>query len=206
MGATKFTFDTVFEAADDRISDAARARKRLTITQGELDSMLSLARNEGLAAGQVRAMEEVARGAKEAVAAIDAALAHLASQIESVREQAALVALAAARKLAHGALSRFSAEEVEETLRHAMHQAIGEPRLVLRAAPAVTEALQSRIAEIAHEEGFDGRVQVSADASLRHADCRIEWRGGGVERSEAAIDEAVSALISRRFPTTAQES
>jgi flagellar assembly protein FliH len=90
--------------------------------------------------------------------------------------------------------------EVEAALREALHQAIGEPRVTLRAAPGVAEALQARIAEIAHDEGFDGRVQIASEPTLRATDCRIEWRGGGVERSEAAIGDAIAALITRRFP------
>ena len=36
-----------------------------------------------------------------------------------------------------------------------MHQAIGEPRIVLRAAPAVVDALEAaRSTDIAHEEGY----------------------------------------------------
>jgi flagellar motor switch protein FliN/FliY len=31
------------------------------------------------------------------------------------------------------------------------------------------------------------------------ADCRIEWRGGGAERSEAAIEAALDALMARVF-------
>jgi len=63
----------------------------------------------------------------------------------------------------------------------------------------VAEALQPRIAEIAQEEGYEGRVQISADPNIRGADCRIEWRGGGAERSEAALEAALAELISRRF-------
>jgi flagellar assembly protein FliH len=200
MGAAKFTFDTVFEAAEDVISDAARSRKRVTLSQGELDAMLSLARNEGMAGGQVRAAEDVAKSARDAVASIDAAIARLTIEIEAVREQSALVALAAARKLAHGALENFAAEEVEATLREAMHQAIGEPRITLRAASGVVEALKSRLAEIGQDEGYDGRVQIAAEPNLRNADCRIEWRGGGVERSEQTIDDAIGSLIARHFP------
>ncbi|HTQ12294.1 MAG TPA: FliH/SctL family protein [Rhizomicrobium sp.] len=206
MGTTKFTFDTVFEARQDVVSDAARARKRITLSQGELDSMLSLARNEGLGAGQVRAMEDTAHAARDTISAIDAALARLREELHAVREGAVQVALAAARRLARTALARFPHEEVEDTLRQAMHQAVGEPRLTLRAAPDVAEALKARIAEIAHDEAFDGRVQISAEPHLHGADCRIEWRGGGLERSEAAIAAALEALASRHFSTSAQES
>ena len=37
------------------------------------------------------------------------------------------------------------------------------------------------------------------DPTISGADCRIEWRGGGSERSEAAIEAALDALIARRF-------
>jgi flagellar assembly protein FliH len=207
MGATKFTFDTVFQERDDVVSDAARARRRLSLTQGELDAMLALARHDGLSAGEVRAMESLASAARDVIDVIGAALSRTKTDIEAVREQAAEIALAAARKLARAAVQSFAAGEVEAALREAMHQAIGEPRIVLRAAPGIAQALQARIAEIAHDEGYDGRVQISPEASIHNADCRIEWRGGGAERSEAAIDAALCALIARRFqdaerPTT----
>jgi flagellar assembly protein FliH len=94
------------------------------------------------------------------------------------------------------------ASEVENVLRESLHQAIGEPRVVLRASPQVTEALQPHLTEIAHEEGYEGRVQISADPNIRGADCRIEWRGGGAERSEAALEMALAELIARRFSHT----
>ena len=80
-----------------------------------------------------------------------------------------------------------------------MHQAIGEPRLTLRAAPAVVEVLEVRLADIAHEEGYEGRVMIAADPAMQGADCRIEWRGGGAERCEQTIEESLTALIGRRF-------
>jgi hypothetical protein len=40
---------------------------------------------------------------------------------------------------------------------------------------------------------------IAADPAITGADCRIEWRGGGSERSEAAIEAALDALIERRF-------
>ena len=80
-----------------------------------------------------------------------------------------------------------------------MHQAIGEPRLTLRAAPAVIAVLEARVEAIAQEEGYEGRVLIAADPAITGADCRIEWRGGGSERSEAAIEAALDVLIARRF-------
>jgi flagellar assembly protein FliH len=201
MNATKFTFDTVFADDSDVVSDAAQARKKTTMTQAELEIIRAAALSEGRTSGEVRALEAIAAGAQDAVAALERALAYCRKEIDSVRAHSAEIAFAAARKLARAAIASAPAGEVEAALREAMHQAIGEPRIALRVAPAVADALAPRVAEIAHEEAFEGRVHISADAHLQGADCRIEWRGGGTERSEIAIEAALGELIARRFST-----
>jgi flagellar assembly protein FliH len=198
--AAKYTFDVEFQAGQDLPSGAARLRQKRTLTQEELESLCALARTEGFSAGQVRALEAIAAGTQDVTRAIADALAQTSRNLDAIRAEAAQIALAAARKLARAALAAMPAAEVEAVLCEAMHQAIGEPRIVLRAAPDVAEAISSRLAELAHENGFDGRIQVSGDAALIRADCRIEWRGGGAERAEAAIEAAVADLIARRFP------
>jgi hypothetical protein len=40
---------------------------------------------------------------------------------------------------------------------------------------------------------------IAADLAMTGADCRIEWRGGGAERSEQTIEDALAALIAHRF-------
>jgi flagellar assembly protein FliH len=200
MGAaTKFTFDVEFRDEGDLVSNAARGRQKRSLTQEEIDQLCAKARAEGMKSGQVRALESVAAGTSDVLAALTAALAEAQRQLDSVRAECAELALSAARKLARAALSALPAGEVEAALREAMHQAIGEPRIVLRAEAAVAEAIAGRLAEIAHEEGYDGRVQISSDPALKGADCRIEWRGGGAERGEAAIEAVLAELIARRF-------
>ena len=128
-----------------------------------------------------------------------AALETSHAEIETLRDDAARLALAMAKRIAPAALEALPAGDVEIALRQAMHQAIAEPRITLRAAAAVVEILEPRLADIAHEEGYEGRVAVAADPAMTGADCRIEWRGGGAERSESAIEDALTALIAHRF-------
>ena len=200
----KFTFDTEFRPEGDLISNAARARQRKVFTQEEIDQMFARARHEGLKAGQVRAAEAVAAAVADSAGAVRAALAGSHAEIEILREEAARIAVVAARKLAPVAIAAFPSGDVEAALREAMHQAIGEPRIVLRASQAVSEALSGNLAEIAHEEGFEGRIVAKADPGIAGADCRIEWRGGGAERSFAALEEAIGELITRRFAQSTQ--
>lgn len=203
MNRVKFTFDTVFADGSEVVSEAARARKRQTLTHTELDTLRAEAHSEGVRAGEVRALEAIAAGVRDVAGAVREALSHTVNEIEGLRAESAEIALAAARTLAHAALASFPVQEVERCLREAMHQAIGEPRILLRVSPKVAEALAGQIGDIAQEEGFEGRVQISADPLLHNADCRIEWRGGGAERAEAVIAASLGDLLARRFSDTA---
>ena len=89
--------------------------------------------------------EALERSISALTIAVRAALDTSHAEIESLRDEAARVALAMAKKIAPAALAALPAGDVEIALRQAMHQAIGEPRITLRAAPAVTEVLEPRL-------------------------------------------------------------
>jgi flagellar assembly protein FliH len=197
--ANKYTFDVEFRPEGDLISNAARARQKKAYTHDEIDQLCARAREQGMKAGQVRAQEAIAASAQDAVSALRNVLSRTSQDIEQVRAEAAEIALTAAKKLARAALSSLPQAEIETALRDAMHQALGEPRIVLRTAPGVAEAISARLNDIAHDEGFDGRVQISGDPTLKGSDCRIEWRGGGAERSEQTIENTLQELIARHF-------
>lgn len=204
--ARKFTFDTEFRGQGDVVSEAARIRQKKTMTTEEIEAMCAKAEAVGTQAATVRAAEGIERTVSALVIALRSVLDQSRSEIESVRTEAAQLALAAAKKIAAAAIKAIPAAEVENALREAMHQAIGEPRIILRAAPEVVAALEERVSAIAHEEGYDGRVMLAADPAIRGADCRIEWRGGGSERSETAIENAISGLIGRYFSNSSRDS
>jgi flagellar assembly protein FliH len=197
--SSKFTFDTEFRNAEDVVSRAAQGRRKQVLTTEEIEAMCARAREEGAGTAQVRASESINPTVAALVISLRAALDQAHAEIEQVRAEATELAFAAAKKIAPKALAALPACDVEAALRSAMHQAIGEPRITLRAAPEVAAVLEPRIADIAHEEGYEGRVMIAADAMVKGADCRIEWRGGGSERSEAAIEAALDALMERRF-------
>jgi len=206
MTATKYTFDTEFRPEGDLISNAARARQKKAYSHDEIDQLCARAREQGMKAGQVRAQEAIAAGALDVVGVLRDVLARSSKDVEQVRADAAGIALMAAKKLARAALATLPQAEIETALREAMHQAIGEPRIVLRTAQGVADAISARLGDIAHDEGFDGRVQVTGDPTLKGTDCRIEWRGGGAERSESAIENALQELITRHFAEAAHEN
>jgi flagellar assembly protein FliH len=156
-------------------------------------------------AGQVRAAETQAQEIGKLVLALRDVVARSSKATDDVRQEAAMIALTAARKLAGAALDALPGADVEDVLRHALHQALGEPRIVLHTSSKVAEILRPKLAEIALEEGFDGRIVVTGEATMGAGDCRIEWRGGGAERSITSIEAAIADLIARRFSNPSEE-
>jgi flagellar assembly protein FliH len=195
----KYTFDIEFRPEGDLISNAARARQRKVHTQEELDAMLSRARHDGMKMGQVRAAEQIAAAVEQLCTVVQQSMNSAQSQIEDLRREAASLALVAAKKLALHAVTALPEADVEDALRGAIHQAISEPRIVLRAAPAVVAALKEKLDELAQETGYEGRIVATPEATMKDGDCRIEWRGGGAERSMNHLEEAIGEVIARRF-------
>ncbi len=195
----KFTFDTEFTDGGERRSADAERRQKKTMTVDELDGLQEAARVQGETSAVARNAETTNRELAALTISVRAVCDQIRTEVEGLRAEAATIALAAARKLAPAAIRALPQTDVEAALREAMHQAIGEPRLTLRAAPDIAALIEPRLSDIAHEEGYDGRIHVTADPHFAGADCRIEWRGGGAERSFATIEAAIALIIEQRF-------
>lgn len=197
--ATKFTFDTHFDDGTPQ-APVAQSRSRKSYSADEIEAIRTEARKEGRSAADILATQSVAVAIGQLASAVLTALQAMDEEIEAMRAEAASLAFTAAKKLAGASLNALPDEEVAKALHIALHQAIGEPRVVVKTTPDLARRIEKRAAEIAAQEGFEGRMQFVPDSTLAGADCRIEWRGGGIERSQAAIETAVSDLIARRFP------
>jgi len=195
--ATKFTFDTHFDAPGEE--KPAEIRSRKSYSAEEIDAIRMEARDEGRKDGDVRAAQALAASIGQVAAAIVTALNAMDGEVEAIRAEAAALALAAARKLSGAALSAAPEEEITEVLKAALHQAVGEPRIVVKTTPRLAVAIEAKAATLAADHGFDGRIHFAPDSALGDGDCRIEWRSGGIERAHKTIDDALADLITRRF-------
>jgi len=203
--AAKFTFDTNFDAGAAHAGAVAAARTRRSYTAAEIDAIRAEAYESGRRSAEVRALDHLAAAAAQVAAAIIGSARDMDGEIERVRAESAELALQCAKTMAGAALSHAPEAEIAETLRAALHQAIAETHVTVKTAPPLAHTLDGKAAEIAAQEGFEGRVRFTADPSLHGADCRIEWRGGGIERNIGQIADALSGIIARRFPPQDKE-
>ena len=196
----KFTFDTHFDEGSNPRESKNDARSRKTYSGDEIETMKRDAREEGRRDGDVRATQAVAASIGQVAAAVLSAIQSMDGEIEAIRSEAANLAVVAAKQLARAALTAAPEAEIAEALHVALHQAIGEPRVVVKTSPLLAQSIQAQANEIAHAEGYEGRMQFVADSTLFAADCRIEWRGGGIERAQTALEHALDELVAQRFP------
>ena len=193
--AKKFLFDTAFAAKAER-----EQKPKPQFTEDDLAAARGEGQQAGFQMGREAAQREVERrvaDALEAVAAglagIDAAQARAAAEL---RAEAARLALAIAGKLAPELVARQPLAEIEAVIVDCLAQLPTEPRVVVRVAEGLVEALTGRIEALTRRAGFSGAVVLLGEPAMASGDARVEWADGGAERdlarTYAAIEEAVN--------------
>lgn len=211
----KFLFDTSFDAPPapdepdvDEAEDAAPEPEPPpppppTFSQEEMAE----ARAEAQAAGREEGLNEATAGierrAASALEAVDTRLGLLAetqaAANAAVEREAVAVALAVARKMLPELAARNALAEVSRAVEEALALIREEPRVTVRVAPDLVEALEARLTEAAGRGGFAGRVTVAGDPAIGGADCRIDWVTGGAERDAQALWNEIDAIVVRNL-------
>lgn len=186
----KYGFDTEF-APDGAIM--REAPKRMTPEEIEAACAEAYERGKQDAAAQA---ERKAAAALEALAdAASAVLTRLDAESATMREEAARIALAAARKIAGEALDAFGVERAAAAVEAAMDGLRHQPRLLVKAPAADAEALNARIAAMCETHAYAGAVLVRADPALRSGEVIIDWTDGVVNLKPSEAAERIDALV-----------
>jgi flagellar assembly protein FliH len=199
----KFLFDRSFD-----LPDAPRPLSRKTATPAEptfTKTELEVARAAGFAEGHRQALDETTQSIEaRAAAALQTLAATIAEALKS-REHAAeaaqrraLETIRAIMRKAVPALCRTAPLlELETLVSECVREAFDEPRIVLRVADGVFDAMQQRLAAITGGAGFAGKVVLLADDSLDLADARVEWAEGGAERDTKRLLRDIDGALAR---------
>ena len=200
----KFAFTTVFSESGEVLRDGDRIRRMLT--EDEVAEAKKIAFTEGESSQVARAAQTEADAMRAIASQMQLILTRLHGESETLREDAAKLAIAAASKIAGAALDQFSVETVASLTSEAMGELRGEPRLSVHCAPELETPLSEKLADIAEQCGFDGAVMVRGEAGLTGADCRLEWRRGSISRSHEEIAERLDALVMKWLERGPEES
>lgn len=191
MNPIKFDFDTEFDH-DGQILREGESYKRF-FTQDDVDA----ARMWGVEEG--REMEEgrCAQSLQAIASQMQLILSRLAVESNALRQEAASLSIAAARKIAGEALSAYPIDTIEQVALEAVKDLRSEPRLSVRCNPELVEALAERLEKTARDAGFDGAIMVRGEDGLANADVRLEWGAGAIQRSADEIETRLNDVVAR---------
>lgn len=173
----------------------------LTEHQAKVSEAETRGYRNGFTAGQQEAAGETARRlaiAMESVAHSLSILTRGLSAVElRVEAEAVEVAVATGRKLAETLIAREPLAEIEALALDCFRELVATPHVVVRVNDALYEQAQTKLAGIARETGFDGRLLIMAEPDIAVGDCRIEWADGGMMRNRAAADALIGETVQR---------
>lgn len=168
---------------------------------------LVLAREQAFEQGRQTGLQEAAQSLEQMVGMAMASAAHhlqtigaaQAAEAESLAQEAAAVAVAIVRKLHPEFVRRYGVTEIESAVLDCLSHLDRLPKVTVKVAPALLEAVREKAKGLAAQVSFDGKLAVVGDAGLVPGDCRVEWGDGGAERDQsrvwAQIDQAVEAAL-----------
>lgn len=197
MAATaKYLFDNDFGSGPAAKPVIALADHAAKVAQVEAEAY-----RNGYAAAEAKAQAEAKRNTAAMFAKIATGLDETRRRLSTLEArleaEAIEVAVAVARKLSAELIAREPFAELTALVGDCFRHLAGAPHIVVRVAETLYGEAQERLAEIALDRGFDGRLVVLAEPDIAPGDCRIEWADGGVTRNRAAIDTAIDELVTR---------
>jgi flagellar assembly protein FliH len=159
--------------------------------------------SRGLATGRDATMQSqtarIAEACERIAEGVAGALAVLDAQAHQREADAVQLALVLAQKLGGTALAKFPFAEIEAAAVDCFSETRNSPHVVIRIAPDLVEEVEQRLAAIAAEKGFTGRLIVLGEPEVAPGDARLEWADGGVVRDRSAILAAIAGAVERHL-------
>ena len=191
--AKPFAFDREFAPDGTVLREGEKIRR--VLTEDEAQALVADAAEQARMTEEAEAARASAEALRQVNAKLQALLARLDAESEALREDAARLAVAAARTIAGKALERYGADTVEACAKEALADLRAEPRIAVRVAPALADPIAERLYAFAQAEGLEGAIMVRADEDIATGDCVLEWRAGAVERTAADIDARIAEAV-----------
>ena len=195
-----YAFDTEFDASGVVVQPSSWQPTRRAYAPTEVEALVAEARRQA----REEALAESHSRQAMALAAIGEALTGAVPALTRVarthREQAAELALAAARVVAASALDRLPTGPLQAALEALGQEIDASPRLVIRAA-GLDDASRARIEQLCADAGFTGVAAFRDEPGLPPAAFQLEWADGRAEfepeaafaRMREALDSALAA-------------
>jgi flagellar assembly protein FliH len=192
--ATPFAFETEFTPS----GDVLRGPDRKYLSREEADQLAAKALNEG----ETRARQAVEAKGFASVDKVAAHLSPVAAQLaalaDTLRREAAELAMIAARKIAGEALDKNGEAVAADAIANAVRQLKGNPTVVVSVAPDALPQIERRLEQL-RRHGIGASLQFIGDAKAKPGDWRISWAEGSTGFSREAVETMIENALRARL-------
>ena len=192
----KYRFDQAFDGGAK-----SRYDEELDRVRADAERLKSDAYSQGLEEGRRQALDEIENATKNLLAQVEQAAHGLFSQraqLEaSLKQEMVQLAYSIASKLAPALLRSHPMTEIETLIEDCMATMIKEPRLVVRVAEPLIDAVNERIEDLKAATSFPGDIVLVGEPSFGPQDCRVEWPDGGTERKHDLTISQIESAVQR---------
>ncbi len=186
----KFSFETEFAPDGSVVRDPPRR-----LSAEDLEAERAKAYERGKQDALARAERDAAAALEALAAAASAVLSRLDSESRAMREEAALLALNAARKIADAALAAHGEERAVHAIEAVMDLLRHQPRLVVKLSPPLAEKLSPRIDELLQSHAYAGAILVRPQPNLKNGEVVIDWSDGVIKLDPDEAARRIDSII-----------
>lgn len=185
-----FAFEVEFTPS----GDVLKGPNRKFFSREEADQLAAKARSEGEKRAEAKGFAAVDKVA----AHLSPVQAQLAAAATTLRQEAAELAMIAARKIAGAALDRNGEEIAAAAIASAIQQLKGSPVVVVSVAPDSIPQIERRLEQL-RRHGIGATLQFVGDANAKPGDWRVSWGEGATGFSREAVAAAIENALKARL-------
>jgi flagellar assembly protein FliH len=192
----KFLFDLDFAAGHERVATVPLAEHAAKLAEVE-----AAAHRRGYADAQNDTTAETNRRIAATLERIATTLGEAGQALAAIEArlecEAVEVAVAVARKLTPALLEREPFAEISALASSCFRELMTAPHIAVRVNDTLYATAREKLDDIARAAGFEGRLVVLGEPTIRVGDCRLEWADGGINRDTATADAAIGTAVTR---------
>lgn len=185
-----FHFQTEFTPDGDVLGGP----QRKYVPREEVEKVAASARAEG----EAKAKAAGFAGVDRIVAHLSPVSAQLAQLADTLRREAAELAMIAARKIAGQALDADGEKAAADAIAEAVRLLKANPTVVVSIAPESLPEVERHIEQL-RRQGRALEISFITDAKAKPGDWRVEWTEGSVGFSREQVEAAIEAVINERL-------
>jgi flagellar assembly protein FliH len=187
---SRFNFEVEFTPS----GDVLKGPDRKFFSREEADQIAAKARSEGEKRAEAKGFAAVDKVAAQ----LSPVQAQLAAAATTLRQEAAELAMIAARKIAGAALDKNGEEAAAAAIANAVRQLKGNPVVIISIAPDSLPQIERRLEQL-RRHGIGATLQFVGDPNAKTGDWHVSWGEGATGFSRDAVAAAIETALKARL-------